>query len=330
MKKLLAFAIAVGTLLSGVAVLADGDTNISGVLKDSTLTITQKDGEGNAATLALFNNGKMCGVKTVKAIDGEYSFALAEDDLDKSMRVYFYGENGYDVDVVEEVPTPQPEVNKYPDTYERALDAIHAPAVVSGIASVNIDGEIYCELTLLYQGREIVVNVREKVVISSAPESMASLVGKSADYLCEGDVIHITPDMQGRVKSIEFIYRPDFADYYENGISTSGMIGADGYNEYYFGAPVEKYDNAVDIADGNGDITCLDVSPDAFIYTVSKGSRRNYAEITSANGVKAMPYTRIPDANYDGDRISWDGIEEIDYVLIRAVDDTVTEIIVFL
>ena len=259
-----------------------------------------------------------------------YTFNLT--DFDKDMRIFFYGEKAYDLKVVtptpEPTPTPKPEKTPYPEAYEKPIDAINAPAVVSEVAEVAVDGDVLYELTVWYQGRELVTNVREKVTVSTAPQNMSHLVGEKIDCLMAGDIVHLTADLQGRVKSVEFIYRPEFLAYYEDGISTAGMIGADNYSAYYFGVAVETYKDAMVIADSNGRITDLDVSPSAFVYTVTKTRKGSIVNL-NGKGPRLVSTAYVPDENITDNVIDWNGMEELPYVLVRESRGVVTDIIVF-
>lgn len=340
MKKLLALILATAMVLSYGVVMAEQDNSVEGTLTENTLTVTYNEGEKGVATLTLFDDGALVGAKTARFENDCYTFALSEEDADKDMRIYFYNEEIYPVTITTPEPTeapteaptetatPKPTKTPYPEAYEKPLDAINAPAVVGDVAAIDVDGELYYELTLWYQGRGVITNVREKVVIETAPTNVSYLVGKTVNYLQAGDVIHITCDLQGRIKSVEFLYRPDFADYFENDISTAGMIGDDGWSEYYFGAAVETYSTSMEIAGADGKVYDLDVSPDAFVYTVSPTRKGAYIELKGI-GAKLVPTAFIPDENIVDGVVLWDGVTEIPYVLARISRDIVTDIIVF-
>lgn len=335
MKKILALILAVAVMLSGSAVMAEHDNSVEGTFIDNILTITCNKGEKNIAFLTLFYDGAMVGAKVARLNDGCYTFELSEDEADKEMRIHFYNEETYPVAVTTpqptapaETPTPEPVKTPYPDAYEKPIDAINAPAVVQDVQTVVTDGELCYELTMLYQGRQITTNVREKVVIVSAPSDMASLVGEKTDSLKAGDVIHLTCDLQGRVKSIEFIYRPEFVDYFLDGVSTENAIGSDGKSKFVFGVAVETYSDAMEVMDADGNIYDLDVSPSAFVYNVLY-SRKGAVTELYGTGAKSVPKVHIPDKNLEGTVSLWDGMEDLPYVLVRVSRDVATDIIVF-
>lgn len=342
MRKLLALMLAAGMVLSCSVVIAEQETKVEGALTENTLTVTYNEGERNVATLTIFDEGVLVGTKTTRFENDCYTFELSDDDVDKDMRIYFYESETYAVNVVEitveptetptEVPaeteTTKPVRTPYPEAYEKPLDAINAPAVVKDVQTVVVDGELYYELTLLHQGREFVTNVREKVLVASAPANMTSVVGEKTDCLKAGDVIHVTSDLQGRVRSIEFIYRPEFTNYFYEGISVDNVIGNDGWSEFVFGVAVETYSDAMEIMDGEGNIYDLAVSPAAFVYGVSYGRKGAVTDLYG-KGARSVPRVRIPDANLEDEAHLWDGMEEMPYVLARVSRGIVTDIIVF-
>ncbi len=329
MKKLLAFVLAWGMVFSSVSAIAQG-SYIKGVLKDNTLTVTHTEGETGIATVMVYDEGKLCGAKTARLKDGAYTFDVTENDTD--MRIFFHGDKAYPLEVVtptpEPTPTPKPVKTPYPEAYEKPIDAINAPAVVSDVAKVAVEGEVINELSVWYQGRLLTTAVRDNVVMQTAPAAVSYLVGKDVTYLEAGDVVHLTSDLQGRVKSIEFIYRPDFARYFEDGISTAGMIGTDNSGEYYFGTAVETYKSAIEIAGADGRITDLDASPEAIVYTVTK-TRKGAEVALDGTGPRLLPKAFVPDENIAGNVIDWNGVTEIPYVLARESRGVVTDIIVF-
>lgn len=178
-------------------------------------------------------------------------------------------------------------------------------------------------------------------------------MGSDAGALQDGDVIHFTTDLQGRIKSIEFIYRPDFTDYVHAGtdcganfsklISDSGVVAnhsdwtvaayggfADGDNEYAFGVPVSAKSGELILADKSGNIMEIDLDKRAMVYTVTDTSRGDKSEFTG-NGHGSVTTTYVPDNLYDEDGriISWDEIEDVTYALVRIIDGVATDVAVF-
>lgn len=330
MKKILALALVIASVLPCVAVYAQNE--IKATLIDNVLTVAYTEGEGDVATLTFYDNGKMCGAKSAHYSDGAYKFELTEGDIEKDIRIFFYTEKSYPLLIAMPAPeptaTPKPTKKPLPAAYEKPLDAVNAPAVVTDVARVSVDGEIGYELTMLYQGETVTTYVREQVMIVSAPSDMSQLTGNNVGYLQAGDIIHFVCDLQGRIRTVEFIYRPDFANYYEDGIPTNGIIGADGFSEFKFGAAINTYRASIEMVGADGNIYDLDVSPDAFVYRVYNGYNGAKCEL-DGTGPKLVPTAYVPDSNITATTVSWAGVDEIPYVLARVSRGTVTDIIIF-
>ncbi|MGN0182002.1 MAG: hypothetical protein ACI4DP_06280 [Candidatus Ornithomonoglobus sp.] len=230
--------------------------------------------------------------------------------------------------------TAAPVKTPYPAVYEKALDAVNAPAVVEKVSEQITDGETYYVTSMLYQGVEITSNIRDSVLIESAPAQHQELIGENAAALREGDVIHFTCDLQGRIKSIEFIYRPDFADYVKEGGSYGSkfakLIGSDKYSTFCFGIPVKTAKGYMLLADITGKTTDIDLNTGTFVYTVRNSSRGDKAELTGT-GFGAIEKVYVQSGNFDDDDnvISWQDADTSVYALARLRNGTATEVIVF-
>lgn len=331
MRKLLAFVLACGMAIPCVGAMAER-SYVEGVYENSSLTVTYNEAEGDVATVAVYDKGKLCSIRSSKLKEGEYTFNISEEELEKDVRIFYYGDNSYPVQIVTpapiETPTPRPTRTPYPEAYEKPKDAIDAPAIVDGVSEIAVNGEIYYELVLWFQGRKVATNVRTDVIVGSAPATMSALVGRDISCLQAGDVIHITCNMRGEIRSVEFVYRPDFANYFEDGISTAGIIGNDGYNEFVFGAVTDVYKTALEIGKEDGSIETLDVNPEAFVYKVEAGYNRAFVTL-EGTGTLLVPEAYIPDENISGATVNWSGVTDISYVLARVARGVVTDIIVF-
>ena len=75
----------------------------------------------------------------------------------------------------------------------------------------------------------------------------------------------------------------------------------------------------------------IDVDERAMVYTVDGSSRGDLSEFTG-NGISSVARTFVYDANYDEDKesiVSWDDVSDITYALVRIIDDTAVDIVVF-
>ncbi|MCH5213044.1 MAG: hypothetical protein J1G06_08510 [Oscillospiraceae bacterium] len=312
----------------------------------------------NTAVIAVYDSDNILVYSTnTSKTDNVYSFRLPEEFEGYTYKVFnadaeytvAYGEAVHEpaeevlpepTEEVTEIPTSTPEITAapqktpYPAVYEKALDAVNAPAVVDTVSETIIDGETYYVTTMLYQGVEIKSNIRDTVVIESAPSWNDNLRGQSAAALKEGDVIHFTCDLQGRIKSIEFIYRPDFTDYVnaggDYGSKFSKLIGRDNYSTFYFGVPVKTAKGYMLLADASGKTTEIDLHSGTFVYAVSRG-RRGSGVSFSGTGSGAIGNVHVISSNFDDNDniISWDDADTSIYALARVRNGTATEVIVF-
>lgn len=311
----------------------------------------------DTAVLVVYRNERLIySTHASKSGDG-YEFVISDEYKDDCIKVYCDEETECNIHYVNDDAPQPPEPSKtatplpeavtpsppetaapvktpYPAVYEKALDAVNAPAVVEKVSEQIIDGETYYVTDMLYQGAEITSKIRDSVIIESAPAAHTELVGKSAAALKEGDVIHFTCDLQGRIRSIEFIYRPDFTDYVKNGDSYGNkfedLIGSDKYSSFSFGVPVKTAKGYMLLADIAGETTDIDLNTGTFVYTVRNNRRGDKAELTGM-GSGAIERVHIQSSNFDEENnvISWEDADTSVYALARLRNGTATEVIVF-
>ena len=225
-----------------------------------------------------------------------------------------------------EAPTaaPAPVKTPYPAVYEKALDAVNAPAVVMEVNETLINGETWYDTAMLYQGVEINTKIYEDAVIESAPPVNENLIGSNTSALKKGDVIHFTCDLQGRVKSIEFIFRPTCEDYAQSGRTAADLVGSDRYSTFHFGVPIKTAKGYMELLGLDGKITEIDLHTGTFIYGDTIGRRSGTVELLGTGYSSVMP-TKLPHDTFS----SWEDISPTAYVLVRARNGTATEIIQF-
>lgn len=351
MKKFIGLicACAIGATFAPASAFAAG-AEITGKYADGMLVITDNNGDGDLAVLNVYDDGVLCGSVGAKYTDGAFVFPIDSENITKTLRVTYPSDGFYAVTVTEEeaLPEPSPEpspeptekaesptatatptATTYPEVYEKALDAIHAPAIVEDVAVTMVDDEECYAVKMLYQGEKITVNIRNTVEITSAPQKYSSLCGNGADTLRKGDVIHFVCDLRGRVKNIQLILRPEFADYVGNGTDFDTVCGNDGYSGYKFGVAVKTYKSGILLADENGRTVEIDVNPNAFVYGISRKSVGDVSEVIGT-GVSGVNPTYVDKSNFDddGNVISWSDVTDEVYVLVREVRGEATEIVV--
>ncbi len=355
MKRLMGLILSISTAFGAFNVLA-ADTVTVTTYRDGDVIVAKNISENSEkAVLSFYDGGVLCYSTMAAAEDNEYIFSVPSQYDGMRMRICYIGDAAYEAELGEApedtatespteaptempteapaqkpAPTPVPTRTPVPEAYEKSLDALHAPAVVMDVTETISDGETVYSLTMLYQGNVVTTNVRDWVEIKTAPVENDYLIGQTVSALDEGDVIHFTNDLQGRIKSIEFIYRPAFDDYIADGTPFGGLYGRDGYSTFRFGVPVDKTKASVMLADENGNLTEIDVNSKAFVYLVS-GSKRNDTVSLEGTGLSPVLTTYVYKDNLDedGNVISWDGVDDKTYALIRTVNGSATEIILF-
>lgn len=381
MKKLIALFTAVSAVaaVSVPVVMAAGNT-VEGTVYGDTVHTEYTDENTSVAVLSFYDEGTLAYSTMAFYEDFGYTFNVPDEYSDMDARICYIGGEIYDMDITSgeetpsaipapsetqapaetqspsatQSPTPAPAKTPHPEVYPKALDAVNAPAVVKDVSETVIDGETYYAVDMFYQGEEIQVNIRDWITIESSSDASSYLVGSNASALRDGDVIHFTTDLQGRVKSIEFIYRPDFENYvmsdnnygnnFEELISDNGYVGnrtdwgvakypsgSSSRESYAFGVPVDRQGNTLVLANKSGQLMYIDVDERAMVYTVDGSSRGDLSEFTG-NGISSVARTFVYDENYDEDKesiVSWDDVSDITYALVRIIDDTAVDIVVF-
>lgn len=342
MKRFVSFIAAAMIALSSFPAFAAEikDDAIKGVYNNGVLTVSETPGNADFAVLNLYTNGKLSKSAIASLESGSYSFSVSSEDAAKDMRIVYKTGEVYTVAVEKEVaslpseeptekPASTPTEESIPEVYEKQSDAINAPAVITEISKTSVDGESLFVFELLYQGKTVKTNVREWITIKSAPESVSYLIGNTVESLAEGDIIHFACDLQGRIKNVDLIFRPDFKDYIGDGVALSSVVGKDNYSQIAFGVAVDGNKNMLFLADANGNLTDVEVDSKAFVYNIKNGRRGDIAELYGL-GANSVAKTYIEKDNYDedGNVVSWSEVSDKVYVIARVVRGLATDIFV--
>lgn len=260
------------------------------------------------------------------------------------------------------VPTqsPSPEPTKAPSytyspVYPKAGDAVSAPAVVKGVSMViGEEGENQYAVKVYYQGQERILYTPEDMRLASVPEGQSALSAKSVGVLREGDVVVFTTKLSGKLRDLSLVYRPgkqDIMEYpldqtganFEMLFSHSGKIGTDSANtvyrygnrntartQYIFGLIKDRSGNSVTLYNpgGRADHAAEIYVPDnAMIYTYDLSDSS-----LSTGTLGDLEKSEIPreDMDEDGNVTKWSSDAVHNYVLARIVDDTVTDVFIYL
>jgi hypothetical protein len=252
-------------------------------------------------------------------------------------------------------PTAKPSTDKsFPSIYEREVDAVNAFAVVKKVSqSMNSDDEDCYTLDVLYQGKEIDVEVKQSVAISSASDEFSYMVGEDAGVLKEGDVVFLSANLSGEISQIGFIYRPlksnivtdgnNYGNNFAKLISANGNVagksgwsvlkyGASNSNAKYqfaFGVVEDKSSRSLTLlgADGSEDDALdLSIEKDTIVYVCDMSAKQE----VSIGSVSSITKSSIPKNAVDSEGIiTYSDSYRTNYALVRLVNGTATDIVIY-
>lgn len=247
--------------------------------------------------------------------------------------------------------TPRP---TYHPAYESEKDAVEAIAVVDSISVVASDDDNKYEIKALYRGEEFSFIVDSEVVIASAPQILPQLTNQPITALKKGDVIMVTCRISGSVKRIDLIMRPadddiitsgeDFGDSFEMLFSGGGYIAARKdwkalkYGEnppsdgtcYAFGVIRERSNGSLVLVNKGGldsDAHYIDLSDNMIVYTCDTENKIELSIGTQSNLVRSSIASK--DKDEDDNIIEWNEDRTYNYALVRIVDGTAVEAVVY-
>lgn len=249
------------------------------------------------------------------------------------------------------VPTTKPSTDT-PSIYEKVTDAIYAPAVVKEVETTTKDGEDMYAVTLFSKGKEVKALIENDLTFETSSETYSFMKGKNASSLEEGDVICLTANVAGtRINHIYFIYRPqdediitgsqDFGTDFEKLITENGSSVANQWKlmkygekassdryQYAFGLIGKVGSNSLTLINKSGstdNVIEVDTKKDTIVYTCDV-SNKNEVEIASVGDITST----IPKSTFDKDNtIDFTNDYSYNYALVRVVDGTATDIVVY-
>ena len=370
-KKFIAITLAVSAMMSTVAFAE----NINANYTDNVLSFEQT-GENIAVVSCYDVNGKLCYSNMYKSEDGKFSADIPKEYKDMKTKVYFVGSKEIkDISVTGDVqptetpsateapsatetpsattaPTVKPSTDETPSIYEKAADAIYAPAVVKDVELTTKDGEDMYAVTLFSKGKEVKALIENDLTFDTSSETYSFMKGKNASSLEEGDVICLTANVAGtRINHIYFIYRPqdediitgsqDFGTDFEKLITENGSSVANQWKlmkygekassdryQYAFGLIGKVGSNSLTLINKSGstdNVIEVDTKKDTIVYTCDV-SNKNEVEIASVGDITST----IPKSTFDKDNtIDFTNDYSYNYALVRVVDGTATDIVVY-
>ena len=100
-------------------------------------------------------------------------------------------------------PTPAPyNPNEFPAVYEKALNAVYAPAVIESVAQEVFDTSQGFRVNYYWQGKKYSDWFAEDVELVSASDDPSLLIKSSLSGLKRGDVVYMNRSMNGTVKDM--------------------------------------------------------------------------------------------------------------------------------
>lgn len=247
--------------------------------------------------------------------------------------------------------TPRP---TYHPAYESEKDAIEAIAVVDSVGIVSTDDDNKYEIKALYRGENFSFIVDNDIGISSAPQILPEIAGTNLLNLKKGDVIMVTCRISGGVKRIDLIMRPadkdiitsgaDVGENFEELFSLGGVIASRkdwkvleyGKNPpsdgtcYTFGVIRERSDGTLVLVNKKGldsEAHYLDLSDNAIVYTCDMENKIELSIGTQSSLIRSAIASR--DKDDDDNIIAWNDDRTYNYALVRVVDGTVVEAVVY-
>ncbi len=246
--------------------------------------------------------------------------------------------------------TAKPQTESTP--YEKEVDGIYAPAIVTEVESdENKDGEGIYAVTLFYHGKEMKIDIDEDLKISTAPDAYSYMKGQTMESLEKGDVICMTASIAGdEIRTVDFIFRPtaediitgdaDYGENFEKLYASGGKVAEkwsymkygekpskDKY-QYAFGVVGRMNNNTLTLLNKNGvtdEALEIDVNELANVYICDVSGKEYEVEAGSGNDITAS----IPSKYMSDDKIDLNGDYSYNYALVRLVDDTATDVVLY-
>ncbi len=242
--------------------------------------------------------------------------------------------------------------SKYPDIYERELDAASTFAVVTKVYEEYRNETLYTAVEVLYRGKKQVIYADEDVQIASAPEMYSTLAGERLSVLQAGDIINVTAYFSGEVKDVNLIARfgnediitsaTDYGVNFEKLYGRGGFVkwggalhpicdyagGSSSDTEYKFGVIYyadSEYFLLTNKAGRAEEFEEVEFLPNSIVYTCDMGGRL-VPEIADTFVIRES-FIMPGDIDDDENINAWSTEGDYVYALARTVDGIATDIV---
>ena len=331
------------------------------------LLIEKENWTGSSVIISDYDkSGKLSSSRMYTAENG--MFKIPSEELNESSRLWFTGSDkvvtASDLTFVTPAPepqatqTPQPTSaptsapgSSYPSIYGKEINAVNAFSVVKDVVSALDDnGEEVYDAVLLFQGKEIKAQLPADLAITSSSEEFSYMDGKNAGALKTGDVIFTRKSLTGKYAVLSLIFRPldediissgtDYGANFEKLISAGGKTAGNwntqsfssntptGGTVYAFGVVYDKMPGELTLLGPDGDTNkavYIGLQNDSIVYEFDASARTNPLSISRISSIRKLPGAK-PDEN---GIIDYGKSLNYSYALVRAIDGTATDIIVF-
>ncbi|MDO5397701.1 MAG: hypothetical protein Q4G33_07205 [bacterium] len=356
---------AAGTLiLAAVPAYAKAEAaSLNAVNNNGTVTIEQREGMSENLIVTCFDkDGILTYASAVSAESGQYTFSV--QGTYSSVKAFDINKEVYNIsitetteitaspDPAEQTPNPTaavsetavPSATRKPinPSYQEEIDQATAPGLIKKVEYSSLEsGEPIYKLTVLIQGVEAEVAVETDRVIEKAPAVYSDLMGEDASVLRRGDVVYFRTDISGRyVRGLELIYRPsdilqgsaNYSEFFTGGsIAHKAEFGSRISSErtYALGIITDKNNGILTLYSGDGiadKAMEIEYTKDTVTYICELSSREEPYIASSSEISKSS----IPKRSYDDDdNITYSDDDEYRIALVRLIDRTAVDIVVY-
>lgn len=358
---------AAALMIAAVPAYAKAETaRIDAVNNNGTVTIEKSEGMSENLIVACFNeDGSLTYASAVPMISGQYTFTIP--GTYSYVKAFDINKETYDVDIIEATaipaaaetaspasaePTSEPMVSETEapsatrkplnPSYPEESDQATAPGLVKKVEYSSTEtGDPVYKVTVLMQGAEVEIPVETDKVIEKTPAAYKALNGEDAMSLKRGDVVYFRTNISGNyVRGIELIYRPSdllkgstgYSEFFTGGSAAmkaefGSKLPSD--RAYALGIITDKNNGTLTLYPGDGiadKAMEIEYTKDTVTYICELSSREE-PYIASSN---AISKSSISKRAYDDDEnITYSDDDEYSVALVRLVDRTAVDIIVY-
>lgn len=252
-KKIIASLLAFG-MLGAVTAMADTEPAVAGYTRNAVVDKIGASANDGIVTISAENSVIITGyneegilkfAKLYTPVDGnvitednltQYDTVKVNDIIEKTVKTVMWASGTPVMPTATPVPTaspapttepdatPEPTVNPsatynpnvFPAVYEKAINAVYAPAVIESVAQEVNDSQQGHRIEYYWQGTKHSDWFSEDIKLVSHSDDPSLLVKSSLSGLKRGDVVYMNRYMNGNVKDISLLYIAQKTDIINN------------------------------------------------------------------------------------------------------------------